>query len=200
MKRKTLRGSLRNALLVGAAAGLASASACWQPGPARSQARAPITNGPTTPSTLTGASQRAPMVLSILGPEKVTPGQPVELKVVIERSVKGAPLFVKLALPPGTHLQEGQMSERIDDDADRIERTIVLRMIGKGPATDLEVSVDAGDQHFGMHATGAYRFGRAAPLLPQPDRTGEPLLMGGQDYGRPVPIGAQPDKLSRSDL
>ena len=119
---------------------------------------------------------------------KITPGKPIELTIVIDRTSTGTPLFLEVVLPPGARAAKGRLSERIDDEGEHIERSIVLDIGSSTPAFDVKVTVDTGDQHFGAHATAAYRFGRPAPLLPQPARTGAPVIINGQDYGASIPL------------
>jgi hypothetical protein len=161
-----------------------TAAAAPAPGPAP----APAAEKPEFEARSPGG---APVVVKLVGPDKVTPGKPVELKVVIERVVKGTPLFLKISLPPGASLASGQMSERIDDDGDRIERTIVLNMVGKTPADDVKIAVDTGAEHFGAHATASYRFGRPVPKMADPALHDAPLIINGQDFGATIPIGAK---------
>jgi hypothetical protein len=169
---------------------LATTSACTTASEPRTPAPVATEATPATTDQPQRHTLQAPVVVSVDGPAQVAPGKDVAIKVIIERTVKGTPLDLAITLPPGAELAAGQMREHIMDQADRIERTLVLRVTGDVPLGDVKVAVDASDAAtFGAHATAAYRFGRAAPTLAQPVRMGRPITINGKRLGNPIPLG-----------
>src|SRR4051794_27199355 len=64
---------------------------------------------------------RAPVVVSVRGPEAPAAGQDVTLTVSIDRAMKammGAPLELLVTLPPGATLASGQLHEHIEGAAE----------------------------------------------------------------------------------
>ncbi len=152
-----------------------------------------IPSGAGLPPAVPGVSaapagpRRAPVTLKLEGPQEVQVGGEIGLRVVIDRTTRGQPLRLRVHLPAGVELVSGRTREEINDPSGHVERTLVIRFAGI-PADDVTASVDEGGVGYGVHATSAYRFGRADPKLPQPPRTGSPVNIGGKDIGTPIPL------------
>jgi hypothetical protein len=146
-------------------------------------------NGPERAPPRWAKPMSAPFVARLTGPERVTPGSDVELKLVVERSSGEAPVRVRLALPSGVSLVRGQMEETIPAGESRIERTVVVHVGERMPTASLDVRVDSGGEGFGAHAVRSYRFGRPEPKLPQPGGAGAPVMLNGKSLGQPIKLG-----------
>lgn len=112
---------------------------------------------------------QAPLVVRVQGPAHVAAGDIVRLTLHIERRGPSTePLDVSVRLPAGASLAEGLGQETIADTRGTTLTRALTIAIQSVPADDVQVTVDAQGQGYGMHATAAYRFGRPEPKLPQP--------------------------------
>lgn len=136
---------------------------------------------------------RAPLAVSVDGPKAPVAGAEFDIKVLVER-VGGARGSVTLvvALPAGVDLVQGTLRETVGGTEGRIERTLKVRASAI-PDEDLKIIASSSGHGWGVRATGAYRFGRPEPRLPQPPRSGPPLIVHGHNLGQGIPLGALPD-------
>lgn len=149
-----------------------------------------VSVAPVAPQeTGTEAHGRAPLTLRVSGPPTARAGDVVEIEIAVDRPrPTTTPMRLKVVVPPGAELVEGETEETITDSASSpIRRTLVLRL-SRVPSDDLQVSLDVRESSHGAHATGAYRFGRPEPKLAQPPRSPKRTVIGGRDFGRAIPL------------
>jgi hypothetical protein len=162
-----------------------AASACAAQGELPRQA--PEREAPSPPPrAASGPNTSVPLVLDIAAARDVAPGE-VELELVIDRRTSD-PVALELQLPPGVELIEGEARAMLDEPGRRIVRKVRLRMPNGTPLDDVRVVADARGLGYGVRATAAYRFGRPAPKLAQPERRPSASVANGKRLGRPIPL------------
>jgi hypothetical protein len=164
---------------------LSGLGGCATPGELSRQP--PELQAPTPPTEGDSRSRAvAPVVVRIEKKREVAPGE-VELEVVIDRRTSD-PVSLAVELPPGAELVEGSTHETLDEPGRRLVRTLRLRLPNGTPLDDVRVSADARGRGYGVRATSAYRFGRPAPKLAQPERSSTASIANGKALGKPIPI------------
>jgi hypothetical protein len=145
--------------------------------------QAPARTADAPPNGATSTSQ-APFVAELRGPSEVAANSHLDLELVIERNVvNDVPMVISARLPPGVTLEAGSLSESIVDGKQaKLVRPIRIA-IGQVPTSDLDVSIDVKGSNYGAHATATYRFGRAAPKLPNPSNEKGPRT---SPWGAPI--------------
>lgn len=151
--------------------------ALWSAACARSTAAQPPTADPAPPVRVT-----------VDGPAVVTPG--TDIRVVVQLSLPGAlgvPLHWNVQLPHGvTALPDSAPTKDVfTSSTAQLQRTLLLH-VDRVPSQDVVVTVDAATPSWGVHATGAYRFGRPAPAAPQVPQDGPAVVLDGKSLGRPT--------------
>jgi hypothetical protein len=138
--------------------------------PARSSTHPDPTTSPAKPPAGHPEIHRnpqPPVVVKILGPERVQPGETITLELRIEALQTSEPLALRLQVPSGAQLLEGSTEETLSA-APQITRLLRLR-VEQVPPEDLSVEVIQRGSGWGVRATASYRFGRPEPTLPQAD-------------------------------
>jgi len=153
----------------------------------------PLASGIGATTDREASPGRAPVVVRVSGPEHVAAGDLFDIKVVVERRRGDAPITLTVTPPPGTTLVQGQAVEILSGTEASTERTFKVDCKGKVPLQDLLVSAHGSGPGWGVHATGAYRFGRPEPQLARSPRSGAPIVVHGRNLGRGIPLGATPD-------
>lgn len=164
---------------------LAASSACATQGELPRQAPELAAPSPP-PKSVNGPGVASPLVLHVAGARDVAPGE-VELELVIDRRMSD-PVELELQLPAGVELVEGATRETLQDPARRIVKTVRLRLPNGTPLEDVRVFADARGVGYGVRASTAYRFGRPAPKLAQPERRASASTANGKRLGRPIPL------------
>jgi hypothetical protein len=137
---------------------------------ARSSTHPDPTTSPSKPPAGPNEGHRnaqPPVIVKLLGPERVQPGETITLEMHVEAIRTSEPLTFRFQVPPGAHLLEGSTEEMLSA-APRITRTLRLR-VDQVPPEDLSVDVVQQGPGWGVRATASYRFGRPEPMLPQTD-------------------------------
>jgi len=149
----------------------------------------PASDNPVEPSG--AATYRAPLVVRVEGPEQMQPGSESELVVrLIRPRPTDSPIALRLSLPPGVELVDGQADEAITDAVSgTLTRRYRIRVAGGIPDRDIEVTASITGTDHAAHARDAYRFGRPAPKLAEPRRQADPVRVGNKNLGRPIPVG-----------
>lgn len=161
------------------------ASACATQGELPRQA--PELEAPSPPPrSVNGPGTSAPLVLHFAAARDLAPGE-IELELVIDRRTTD-PVALELQLPPGVELVGGDARETLDEPGRRIVRKVRLRMPNGTPLDDVRVVADAHGIGYGVRATTAYRFGRPAPKLAQPERRASASVANGKRLGKPIPL------------
>lgn len=153
----------------------------------------PLASGTGAATEPEGSPGRAPVVVRVSGPEHVASGDVVDIRVVVERRHGDAPITLMVTPPPGTTMVQGQAVEILSGTESRAERTFKVECKDKVPVQDLLVTAHGSGPGWGVHATGAYRFGRPEPQLARSPRSGAPIVVHGRNLGRGIPLGATPD-------
>lgn len=177
---RTLRRALRVAGI--ALSLLACSTSHDRPLPPPSE---PVSAAPPAGPARDGDLPKAPLALSVA--EVRNRGEEIEIDVVVDRRTRD-PVTFDVALPPGVVLLEGNTSERLEGDEQRVKRTLRLRLPAGTPAEDIRFVADVNGQGYGARATTAYRFGRAAPRLVAPERRALPTRVNGKRLGRAIPL------------
>jgi hypothetical protein len=138
------------------------------------------------PRSVNGPGIATPLVLHVARARDVAPGE-VELELVIDRRTSD-PIELVLQLPAGVELLAGAARETLDDPARRIVKKVRLRLSNGTPLDDVRVFADARGVGYGVRASTAYRFGRPAPKLAQPERSGSASSANGKRLGKPIPL------------
>jgi len=134
----------------------------------------------------TESGPRSPIDARLEVPQGTPDPSGVRLVWIVDRAATvPAPVTVGVALPPGCRLLAGASAEQLGAAAGE-SRGEMLVACSTLPATDLIVSVDAQSTDFGYHEDLHYGFGRLEPVAPSPTLGAMHVVVGGQDYGRPV--------------
>jgi hypothetical protein len=158
----------RSHLAVVLATLLAAGASCSRPVPDLPSANSTATSSPS-PSAVVHPRPMAPLHIEATGPQTAAPGSTIDVQLRIERRVPSAvPMVVRVTLPAGAELVKGMRVENILDPVSPIvERSFQVSM-GAVPVDDIVFELDQGGPSMTTHARAAYRFGRAAPRLPEP--------------------------------
>ena len=133
-------------------------------------------------------AHRVPLRVKLDGPDHVEVGQDVEIVATIEqRTGDKVPVELALAVPKGTQLVSGSSSEQLTGQNATVERRFVVH-IDALPTEDFELVAHAGNDAFGAHAKGVYRFGRSAPKFPELPRAPNDVVIGGKNLGKPIQL------------
>ena len=129
---------------------------------------------------------RSPVDARLEAPDGTPNLSSIHLVWVVDRAAAiPAPVNVAVVLPPECRLLSGATGEQLAS-APGESRGELLVACSSIPATDLVVSVDARSSEFGYHEDLHYRFGRPEPVAAPPQLGAMHVVVGGQDYGRPV--------------
>lgn len=153
-----------------------------------SRSNATATGATRAPTRRDVRRNRAPVIVSVSGPSSVVAGDTVILNIEIEQLAQGADARLKVELPRGATLVDGELNESLTSDVAAIFRQIVVQLPNGVPQEDVRVVVDSTGINFGAHAQARYRFGRSAPSLPAPPRVGTPLRVHGVSLGASIPL------------
>lgn len=131
-----------------------------------------------------------PLYLEVHGPTAVVPNTDLDFTVDIVRSTaNGAPMTLVVTVPSGAQLRKGAPKEVISDPSTpTVSRTFTLHLGASIPSADVLVTVDSVNANTGVHATGAYRFGRSAPTQPTLVPSGKSLSAKGIPLGKAIPV------------
>jgi len=174
-------------LAVGAVCfGLACAAKPTEPAgsaPAVTQSESRNVNPPAPDS----ARRRPPLVLEVTGPEHPLPGTHITVTAEIRRvAPDGAPVELALVVPEGVRIVSG--AERAQVPNGELQRRQWVLAVDSIPTEDVRVVAEIRGRGQGVHAERRYRFGRAAPRLPDPQEGVAPVELGNGMQTRPVPI------------
>ncbi len=139
-----------------------------------------------------GVTGRAPLTVTLIGPESPHPGVPLVLEARIERRMRlPVPIAVSLVLPAHVTLLEGASELELAPNADADVQTLrfVVRVDSKDmhDLGEIKLALHAVGQSFGLHAEPTYRFGRTLTLTPL-TRTGSELRIAGRSFGRSIDL------------
>ena len=170
-------------IVLGAAACGTSETPPTSPSAPQQNASQPATGAPGVPGQ---SRSRAPLVLTVVGPDDVQPGASIDVTYTIRRNVANAtPLEVSAVVPAGLTLTAGKVPDVIvDDKSGTITRTLTFQ-VAQVPQEDLVVTVAAKGGTYQVTARQSYRFGRAPGKLPTPSR-GQPVNIKGRSLGEPI--------------
>ncbi len=129
------------------------------------------------PSRATTEAARAPLVLRLDAPTAPPPpGDRVALRLhVLRRGGLPGQVELRVSLPPGATLVEGDLAATIaDDGAAETIRPYVLAVGPTLPEGDVTFTASLAGEHFGATARAVYRFGRPENTSPRGD--GRPVL------------------------
>jgi hypothetical protein len=133
---------------------------------------------------------RAPLRLEVSGPGSVNAGEQITIAVTaIRERPGGGPAKLSLVVPKGTRVVSGLPPPELGTaDVERFEVTLAIDAV---PTEPFEVVAESQTRRSGVRAHGSYRFGRAAPELPRPERSGRPVEIGRGVRVMAVPLGAR---------
>lgn len=173
-----------------AAAAVCLALACaGQPTEPAGTATAAAPAGPetTVPATTEALRRPAPLVLEVTGPEHPQPGSTITVTADIRRAARdGAPVELALIVPEGVRVVSGPDRARVPNGEHQRQQWVLA--VDAIPAEDVRVVAEVRGPGQGVHAERRYRFGRAAPRLPDPQEGVAPVELGNGMQTRPVPI------------
>jgi len=163
-----------------------------------------LPNGTSPPEPQSSVSaperseRRAPIQLSLSGPEAPRAGQLLTLTAEVTRNIPfTVPIDVELRLPSGVTLQEGDSVQQLLPSRDTGTASLRFVIVADAiPDDDAILVLDARGQGFGFHAEQAYRFGREKPRTKSAPPLGESLRLGSRNAGRSVELspGTEPQK------
>jgi len=174
------------AAAVAVCVGLACAG---QPTEPAGTATAAVRAEPETTRTATPVAMRrpAPLVLEVTGPEHPQPGSNITVTADIRRTARdGAPVELTLILPGGVRLGSGPDRARVPNGEHQRQQWVLA--VDSIPTEDVRVVAEIRGRGQGVHAERRYRFGRAAPRLPDPQEGIAPVELGNGMKTRPVPV------------
>lgn len=142
------------------------------------------------PASAPVVSQRAEAPVVVSWVVKSAEAGRVSLVARVDRRAPLAvPLKVSVVVPANVKVVSGQTAFELpaSREAEVTERSFVFSF-DQVPSEDLRLVAEVHEESFGLHAEDVYRFGRPAPVVEGPQRSGPSIQVGGHDLGQGVPL------------
>jgi hypothetical protein len=111
------------------------------------------------------------------------------LRARVERSPRlGLPLVLTVTVPAGVTITRGAPSFALPPPSQQASNEYEYELsYSHTPSEDVLLAVDGDSEAMGVHGRAWFRFGRPEPTGPRPVADGPPLVIGGRNFGSPVP-------------